>query len=81
MAASATSTTRVDAIILRLRQGIFEGRYPPGTALRELTLAKELSVSQATVREALQRLQHTGLITRTPNIGSAVTRLSVKEVR
>src|SRR5262245_4576299 len=81
MASSATSSTRADAVAMQLRQGIFEGRYPPGAPLRELILARELAVSQATVREALQRLQHTGLVTRTPNIGTTVTRLSVKEVR
>jgi DNA-binding GntR family transcriptional regulator len=81
MASSATSSSRVETVVTALRQGVFEGRYPPGTALRELTLARELSVSQATIREALQRLQYTGLVTRTPNVGSVVTRLSVKEVR
>lgn len=81
MASSATSSSRVESVVNELRQGVFEGRYPPGTPLRELTLARDLSVSQATVREALQRLQYTGLVTRTPNIGSVVTRLSVKEVR
>jgi len=81
MASSATSSSRVETVVTQLRQGVFEGRYPPGTALRELTLARDLSVSQATVREALQRLQYTGLVTRTPNVGSTVTRLSVKEVR
>jgi len=81
MAVSATSSSRVEAIVMQLRQGVFEGRYPPGTPLRELTLARDLSVSQATVREALARLQYTGLVTRIPNVGSAVTRLSVKDVR
>jgi DNA-binding GntR family transcriptional regulator len=81
MASSETSSSRVEAVVTQLRQGVFEGRYPPGAALRELTLARELSVSQATIREALQRLQYTGLVTRTPNVGSTVTRLSVKEVR
>jgi DNA-binding GntR family transcriptional regulator len=81
MASSETSATRVDAVVLWLRQAVFEGRYPPGAPLRELNLARELAVSQATIREALQRLQHTGLVTRTPNVGSVVTRLSVREVR
>src|SRR6266404_2075560 len=81
MASSPAPSSRVDAVVTQLRKGVFEGRYPPGTPLRELTLARELSVSQATVREALQRLQYTGLVTRKPNVGSAVTRLSVKEVR
>jgi DNA-binding GntR family transcriptional regulator len=66
---------------MQLRQAIFEGRYQPGTNLRELTLARELSVSQATVREALQRLEYSGLVTRRPNLGSTVTRLSPKDIR
>lgn len=81
MASSPVSSSRVEAVVTQLRQGFFEGKYPPGTPLRELVLARELSVSQATIREALQRLQYTGLVTRIPNVGSSVTRLSVKEVR
>lgn len=57
------------------------GALMPGTALRELTLAKRLGVSQATIREALQRLEHAGLVTRKPNLGTTVTRLSPKDVR
>ena len=49
--------------------------------MRELSLARELDVSQATVREALQRLEHAGLVTRTANVGTTVTRLSPKDVR
>jgi len=81
VAANPVSSSRVDAVVTQLRQGVFEGRYPPGTPLRELVLARELSVSQATVREALQRLEHTGLVTRKPNLGSTVTRLSPKDVQ
>ena len=68
-------------MVNEVRQRIFEGRYPPGSPLRELTIAREFSVSQATVREALQRLEHAGLVTRTANVGSTVTRLSPKEIR
>ncbi len=57
------------------------GSRMPGTALRELALAKELKVSQATIREALQRLEHAGLVTRKHNLGTTVTRLSPKDVR
>ena len=66
---------------MKLRQAIFQGRLPPGTPLRELTLAREWAVSQATVRDALQRLEHAGLVTRKPNIGATVTRLSPTDVR
>jgi DNA-binding GntR family transcriptional regulator len=78
---ASSSQSRVNAVVTQLRQDIFEGRYPPGLPLRELTLARELSVSQATIREALQRLEHAGLVTRKPNIGSTVTRLSPKDIR
>lgn len=65
----------------RLLQSIFDGTYPPGSNLRELRIARELGVSQATVREALQQLESAGLVTREPNVGTTVTRLSPKEVR
>lgn len=81
VATTTSSASRAAAVATELRRRIFEGRYLPGTALRELTIARELNVSQATVREALQRLEYGGLVTRTANIGSAVTRLSPREIR
>lgn len=44
-------------------------------------MAREFEVSQATIRDALQRLEHSGLVTRKPNLGATVTRLSPKDVR
>jgi DNA-binding GntR family transcriptional regulator len=71
----------VTATVTTIREAIFQGRFAPGSPLRELSLARELNVSQATVREALQRLEHAGLVTRKPNVGTTVTRLSPKDVR
>lgn len=65
----------------RLREAIFDGVYPPGANLRELRIAREFGVSQATVREALQQLEAAGLVTRQPNVGTTVTRLAPREVR
>jgi DNA-binding GntR family transcriptional regulator len=81
VAKSSANASRVAAAVTTIRDGIFQGRFAPGSALRELTLAREMNVSQATVREALQRLEHAGLVTRKPNIGSTVTRLSPKDIR
>lgn len=67
-------------VVTALRSAIFSGRLEPGQPLRELHLARELGVSQATVREALGRLERFGLVVRTPNIGTEVTRLSPDEV-
>jgi DNA-binding GntR family transcriptional regulator len=65
----------------RLREAIFDGSYPPGAHLPELRIARELGVSQSTVREALQQLEAVGLVTRHPHVGTTVTRLTPKEVR
>lgn len=65
----------------RLRTAIFNGDLRPGEALRELHVARDLKVSQATVREALVQLEQFGLVVRTPNIGTHVTRLTPQDIR
>jgi DNA-binding GntR family transcriptional regulator len=64
-----------------IREAIFRGELKPGQVLRELGLARNLNVSQATVREALSQLEHYGLVVRTPNRSTSVTSLSMTEVR
>ncbi|MGI9175950.1 MAG: GntR family transcriptional regulator [Rhodothermales bacterium] len=64
-----------------LREAIFTGTFQGGDALREAHLARDLSVSQATVREALVGLEHVGLVVRVPNKGTYVARLTATEVR
>lgn len=78
---SAPQPSRSEAAAQTLRAAIFAGHYPPGAPLREIRIARELGVSQATVREGLQKLEREGLVTRTPNIGSSVVRLSPKDIR
>jgi DNA-binding GntR family transcriptional regulator len=68
-------------VVDALREAIFSGKFQPGDALRELHLARDLRVSQATVREALMQLVHMGLVTRVKNKETIVTKLSVQEVR
>jgi DNA-binding GntR family transcriptional regulator len=81
VAASETASSRVEDVTRQLRERIFQGKLAPGTALRELVLARELGVSQTTVREALRQLEHSGLVSKQVNRGSTVTRLSAKEIR
>jgi DNA-binding GntR family transcriptional regulator len=64
-----------------IKNAIYSGHFAPGEALRELQLAAELQVSQATIREALLRLERTGLVVRTHNKGTRVVRLSRKQQR
>jgi DNA-binding GntR family transcriptional regulator len=64
-----------------IQQAIFEGRFRPGDALRELELARYLGVSQSTVREALMELEQTGLVQRVPNKETRVTKLTRQELQ
>jgi DNA-binding GntR family transcriptional regulator len=76
-----TAGSLADKVVRRLLEWIFDGIYPPGANLRELRIAREVGVSQATVREALHQLESAGLVTRHPNVGTTVTRLTPKEIR
>jgi len=78
---SIRSTTLKTRTASAIREAIFAGQFAPGDALRELHLARELKVSQPTVREALLELEKHGLVVRIPNVGTTVTNLSSNEVR
>jgi DNA-binding GntR family transcriptional regulator len=59
-----------------IREAILRGDMKPGQRLVERKMAAELGVSQIAVREGLTELEHEGLLTRTPNVGAHVTKLS-----
>ena len=63
-----------------LRGLILSGKLKPGERVVERTLAKSLGVGQATVREALQVLEHAGLIFKKANTASFVTQLNAERV-
>ena len=73
-------TTTVDTVAAALRTGLHQGRWGPGTALRQEDLAAELGVSRIPVREALTRLHAEGLIVIEPNRGAFVPVLTAPEV-
>lgn len=64
-----------------VKEKIFAGTLKPGDALREMHIAREFNVSQATVREALLQLEQMGLAVRLANRGTTVTRLSPGDAR
>jgi DNA-binding GntR family transcriptional regulator len=68
-------------VIEILKEKIFAGALKPGDALREMHLAREYSISQATVREALLHLEQMGLAVRMANRGTVVTKLTPQDVR
>ncbi|MCW2500598.1 MAG: hypothetical protein JWN87_2274 [Frankiales bacterium] len=61
-----------------LRNRIVSGVLPPGLRLVESTLAEELAVSRAPVREAIRQLEHEGFVTISPRRGAAVAELSAE---
>jgi DNA-binding GntR family transcriptional regulator len=60
---------------------ILDGTYPAGTQLKELALAREFSVSQAPIREALRELEGSGLVTSERFRGTRVRGADYREMR
>lgn len=63
-----------------LIDAILRGRYKPGDRLAEAKLAKEFSVSQSPIREALRDLEMMGFVESVPFSGSFVRELSLKDM-
>ena len=68
-------------IAAKLREGVFDGTYPPGSRLNIADLAGQFSVSSVPVREALRSLETEGLVEFRLNKGATVRELSAAEVR
>ncbi len=69
-----------DQVKDRLLQDILAGRYPPEARIVETSLARELGVSQAPVREALRGLEALGLVEILPFRGARIRRPSIGEL-
>jgi DNA-binding GntR family transcriptional regulator len=65
-----------NAIVAR----ILDGSSPPGTRLKEMSLAREFNVSQAPVREALRELEALGLLESEPYRGTRVRSIDLDEL-
>ena len=71
----------LSAVVLRtVREAIVDGQLPPGAAINEAQLAKQLGVSRAPVREALRWLEKEGLVANVPYRGAVVTPLTERGV-
>lgn len=68
-----------DVVYDTIKRRIMMNEFKPESSLTELGLARELSCSQGTVREALLRLQEDGLVHRSGHRGTTVTRLDAEE--
>lgn len=72
--------TLKDTVVERLTEAILTGRVHPGERLNESYLARELHVSRAPIREALQQLQEQGLVVNRPRRGMFVVHLDEDEI-
>jgi DNA-binding GntR family transcriptional regulator len=73
------SCSRAETAYQQLKHDILEGIYTPRQRLVETDIAAQLSVSRATLRVVLARLQHEGLVEIQPNRGAQVRAFSVAE--
>lgn len=64
----------------QLRRAIVTGRLRPGTVLVESALASRMHVSRAPVREAVQMLEHDGLVETIAYKSTRVKPLTVRDV-
>ena len=55
---------------------LLNGRLIPGQKISEPALAKKLGISRTPVREAIQRLQSTGLLQQVPSSGTYVAQIN-----
>src|SRR5438105_5285975 len=71
----------VDKLAATLQARVLSGELPSGTRLRQEALADEFGVSRTPVREALRKLQASGLVELQPHRGALVRRLAPREIR
>ncbi len=71
----------VDKLAAQLQARVLNGELPSGTRLRQEALAEEFGVSRTPVREALRKLQASGIVELRPHRGALVRGLSPREIR
>jgi DNA-binding GntR family transcriptional regulator len=74
-------TTTVDALADAIRERIMVGDLAPGERLIERDLVERYEVGRGTVRAALQRLEHEGLVTVEIHRGAFVRQLDKQALR
>jgi DNA-binding GntR family transcriptional regulator len=72
--------TAVDPLVDALYALIRTGELSPGERVDQRAISERLSVSRTPLREALRALAADGILTRTPNAGYVVTKLSAVDL-
>ncbi|MFB9275932.1 GntR family transcriptional regulator [Cohnella cellulosilytica] len=73
-------TSLSEQVYLGLREAIVRGELSPGYRLLVLEIASALGISQAPVREAMERLKQEGLLVGKANKGSIVAEIKQEEI-
>ena len=71
----------VDKLAATLQARMLSGELISGTRLRQAALAEEFGVSRTPIREALRKLQASGLVELRPHRGALVRAPSPREIR
>ena len=71
----------VDRLAATIQSRVLAGEIPTGTRLRQVALADEFGVSRTPVREALRKLQASGLVEVVPHRGAVVRVPAAREIR
>lgn len=73
------ATTLREQVFQAIRKEILTGRLKPGEKLLEAEMAARLGLSRNPVREAIARLEQTGLVRTVPNRGTYVVQLNEEQ--
>jgi DNA-binding GntR family transcriptional regulator len=74
-------STLVDEVAQKIQGRIMAGSIPIGSWLRQESLATEFGVSRTPIREALRKLQASGVVEFVPNRGALVRGPTVRDIR
>ncbi len=73
--------TLAEHAYLELRERIIDMRLPPGAALDEDALMRELGVGRTPMREAVKRLESDRMLTVYPRRGTIVSDVNIRDLR
>jgi DNA-binding GntR family transcriptional regulator len=76
-----TDWALVDRLAATIQSRVLAGEIPTGMRLRQVALADEFGVSRTPVREALRKLQASGLVEVVPHRGAVVRVPAAREIR
>ncbi|MHA7242704.1 GntR family transcriptional regulator [Paeniglutamicibacter antarcticus] len=74
-------TTQAERAYLELRERIIDMRLPPGTALDEEALMRELAVGRTPMREAVKRLESDRMLKVFPRRGTIIADVNIRDLK